>query len=332
MRPVIALCCALMLAACGAEAPDSADRGREVLLARAGDALLAVDTETGRVRRRFADAHDHGWRTLYSVEEGDAGTRVVATDPVTGKRLRTTELPGPWKIPVAAGPTPEGAVSGDGRWLVLAGDDRGGVSRFALLPTAMDGPPQRFRLRGRFDFDALAPDGSAVYLSQIERSGRYRVRAFDVRRGRLRPQVVVEKTSIGTIMEGVPVARAVDPSGAPVHTLYRGGPAGAFIHSLDTARGTALCILIPRSRKAGPEWQLRLDERSSQLHALNPALGAHYVVDPYTGETAEAPAGVELPATRLGTYHLDDGGRLMVARKAIAELEPGAELLALREG
>lgn len=326
---VVVVCSTVALAACGGEAPTAKPEG-PTLLARAGATLLAVDTGSGRVRRTPAGAHDSGWRGVYAARAGHSTTVVTATDPATGRRLRSTEIDGHWTIPIAAGTTPEGAVSGDGRRLVLEGPAADGASEFALLPTSLDAPPQRFRLRGRFDFDALAPDGSAIYLSQIERSGRYRVRAFDVRKGRLRPQVVVEKTSIGTIMQGVPVARAVDRSGAPVHTLYRGGPEGAFIHSLDTSRGSALCILLPRSRRAGARWQLRLDATGRRLHARNEELGRHYVVDPATGETVDAPAGAPVPGTTLAKYTVGRDGTLSEGGRRIADIAADAELLALR--
>ena len=332
MRLAMTVCCAAALAACGDQAPSAADRGSETLLARAGDAVLAVDTGSGKMRRTPAGAHDAGWRAVYTARSGEGAARTVvtATDPRTGRELRSTQVQGHWTIPVAAGTTPEGAVSGDGRWLVLQGAPDRGVSEFALLSTRLDAPPRRFRLKGRFDFDALDPHASAIFLSQIERSGRYRVRAFDVRRQKLRPQVIVEKTSIGTIMQGVPVARAVDPSGSPVHTLYRGGPVGAFVHSLDTASGTALCILIPRSRRAGPQWRLRLDAGQDRLHALNPRLGAHYLIDPRSGEVTDAPVGTELPGRQLAAFAVSPDGALTAGGRRIGELGADAELLAVR--
>jgi hypothetical protein len=202
---------------------------------------------------------------------------------------------GRWVIPVAAGETPEGAVSGDGNVLVLAGPSGEGVSHFALLATHLSSQPRRFRLRGRYEFDAIAPDGLVVYLSEIRGDGRYRVRAYDVKRDRLRARVVVEKTNLGLLMQGLPVSRAVDPTGSPVHTLYRGGPVGAFVHSLNTAQGTALCIFLPKSRKAGPKWSLKLDTSVNELHALNPDLDAHYVIDPTSGEVTPAAPGTTVP-------------------------------------
>ena len=221
----IALACLLLapaIAACGAEpAPDAArtPSERETLLARVGTSLVAVDGRTGRTLHGVTlGAHDASLDAVYTAAiDGDAGTTtVVATDPVSGRQLRSIEVPGRWIVPVAAGATPEGAVSGDGEVLALAGPSNEAESHFALLATELTSPPRRFALRGRFDFDAMAPDGSALYLSQIRDDGHYRVRAYDVERGELRPQVVVEKTALGLLMEGVPVARAVDPTGSPV--------------------------------------------------------------------------------------------------------------------
>lgn len=345
---VAVLMLALPLVACGAEpAPvaSPASPERETLLARAGNSLVALDALSGRTLQRVAlGAHDAAFAAVYTAaSDADADTTTVsATDPVSGRRLRSIELPGRWVVPVAAGSTPEGAVSGDGEWLVLAGASGEGVSRFALLGTDLDQAPQRFALRGRYEFDALAPDGSALYLSEIRADGHYRVRAYDVRSGRLRPQVVVEKTAVGLLMQGMPVTRAVDPTGSPVHTLYRGGPAGAFVHSLNTERGTALCIFLPDSKRAGPDWRLALDARERELHALNRDLEAHYVIDPANGVVTPARPGTPLPTMQASsqdgsrTYAIERGGTIAVrdsAGERIASLpspSPEAELVAVR--
>jgi hypothetical protein len=334
------------LAACGAEpAPDATDapRAGDTVLARVGTSLVAVDGRTGRRLHTVAlGAHDATLAAVYTaVARGDS-TTIAATDPVSGRRIRSTELPGRWSIPVAAGATPDGAVSGDGELLVLAGRAGEDMSRFALLGTDLGSPPRRIALRGHYGFDAMAPDGSQLYLNEIRGDGRYRVRAYDVASGALLPRVVVEKTALGLLMEGVPVARAIDPSGSPVHTLYRGGPAGAFVHSLDNQHGTALCILLPDSQRAGPEWRLALDTRLGRLHAFNRDLGAHYLIDPTDGGVTSAPPDAALPslATRDGarTYTIEPDGRIGVRDEAgarigtLASPGPGAELLAIRGG
>ena len=337
---------ALATAACGAEpapvaSPASPDR--ETLLARVGDSLLAVDARTGRTRGQVAlGAHDAALDAVYTASNDEHLTTVAAIDPVSGRRLRSIEVPGRWVIPVAAGATPEGALSGDGELLALAGASDEAASHFALLGTDLESPPHRFALRGRYDFDAMAPDGSVLYLSEIGHDGHYRVRAYDVARGRLRAPVIVEKTAVGLLMQGRPVTRAVDPTGSPVHTLYRGGPAGAFVHSLDTRQGTALCIFLPDSKRAGPNWRLELDAGAGELHALNRDLDAHYVIDPTTGEVTPAPAAAPLPGFEASspdgtrTYTIEPGGTIAVHGssgeliRTLPSPSPEAELIAVR--
>jgi len=124
--------------------------------------------------------------------------------------------------------------------------------------------------------------------------------------------------------------------------LYRGGPEGAFVHSLDTQRGTALCIFLPDSKRAGPDWRLALDARDRELHALNRDLAAHHVIDPATGEVTPAPAGTSLPSLQASrpdgsrSYAIEPGGTIAVrdsAGERIASLpsaSPEAELVAVR--
>lgn len=336
------------LVACGAEPASNASHtsaARDTLLARVGTSLVAVDAHTGRTLQRVSlGAHDASLDAVYTARnDAEVGTTtVIATDPVSGRRLRSIKVPGRWGIPVAAGSTPDGAMSGDGNVLALAGPRSERLSRFALLRTDLTSRPQRFALPGRYDFDAMAPDGSALYLSEIRDDGRYRVRAYDVKSGALQPQVVVDKTAVGLLMQGAPVTRAVDPSGSPVYTLYRGGPAGAFVHSLNTQRGTALCIFLPDSKRAGPNWRLALDPHRGELHALNRDLGTHYVIDPTSGEVTPVPPGTPLPSVAASSpddaraYAIDRDGTIAVRDSTGARIgtlplpSPDAELLAIR--
>jgi hypothetical protein len=155
-RTVVAvLMLAVPLVACGADRTPVSAPKRETLLARTGDSLVALDARSGRLLERVAlGAHDASFAAVYTAahDAGAGTTTVTATDPVSGKPLRSIELPGRWDVPVAAGTTPEGAVSGDGELLMLAGPSSERVSRFALIGTDLDAQPQRFSLRGRYDF------------------------------------------------------------------------------------------------------------------------------------------------------------------------------------
>jgi hypothetical protein len=70
---------------------------------------------------------------------------------------------------------------------------------------------------------------------------RYVVRGYDLDRGRLLPDPVVDPKVFGSVMRGYPVTRAVSPDGRWAYTLYDGG-GHPFVHALDTAEGTAACI------------------------------------------------------------------------------------------
>ena len=127
------------------------------------------------------------------AERGFAGTR----------RSRST---GAWRLPtVGLDPRPGRRV---GRWL----DDRArrGGRRRAARPD--DQPlrdprsrrsrpqPRIVELVGAFEFDALSPDGSLLYVVEHlpgPPAGHYQVRAVETATGTLRPDVVVDKLRLG---------------------------------------------------------------------------------------------------------------------------------------
>src|SRR5215207_4030143 len=101
---------ALQLVACGAEpapvAAPAAPAG-ETLLARAGDSLVALDARSGRTLQRLAlGAHDAAFDAVYTAAVDAGTTTVAATDPVSGRRLRSIELPGAGRSPWRPAPFP----------------------------------------------------------------------------------------------------------------------------------------------------------------------------------------------------------------------------------
>ena len=106
---------------------------------------------------------------------------------------------------------------------------------------------ERLTLDGDFSFDALSPDGRTMYLihyPQPRDPTAYEVRAYDLRRGGLLPDPIVDPDEPGEEMAGWPQTRSLSPDGRWAYTLYL--PAERdhlpFIHALDTERGTAVCI------------------------------------------------------------------------------------------
>jgi hypothetical protein len=229
------------------------------LLLLATAALAACGSEASRapspprLPSGIVDARAH---VLYAtaIEPRGALTRLRALRAPDGRTLRARTIPGRWVIPAVAGDDVAGALSGDGSTLALAGPSGEGTSAFALVGTRFAGTPRTLTLRGRFDFDALSPDGGVLYLIQHRGRGVYWVRAYDVAKHRLRSGAIVEKGETDPDMTGSPVARVVAPGGSPVYTLYRGGDHGAFVHALSTDVGIAVCVDLPGAGAWRLEW------------------------------------------------------------------------------
>ena len=144
--------------------------------------------------------------------------------------------------------TPTG-LSADGGTLVL---QRGSSSRpRRSLFTVVDARRMRvtgaIRLRGNFTLDAVSPDGRLVYfIEYTSRTDvtRYNVRVYDRRRGRLRPEPIVDRYEPDEVMRGLALTRATSADGRWEYTLYSGTGKHPepFVHALDTVRAQARCI------------------------------------------------------------------------------------------
>ena len=83
-----------------------------------------------------------------------------------------------------------------------------------------------------------------IHYPQPRDPTAYEVRAYDLRRGGLLHDPIVDPDEPGEEMAGWPQTRSLSPDGRWAYTLYL--PAQRdhlpFIHALDTERGTAVCI------------------------------------------------------------------------------------------
>jgi hypothetical protein len=168
---------------------------------------------------------------------------------------QSVSLAGNWGFPLVTLREDVGGLSADGRTLVLAqrnvAHPNGALARrtsFAVLGTS----PLRVRevvtVKGDFGFDALSPDGGTLYLIQhvSEQSlFKYRVRAYDLDANRLLPQPIADKRQASWNMEGFPVARVTTGDGRWIYTFYSNGNNYPFVHALDAANRTAVCVGIP---------------------------------------------------------------------------------------
>ena len=222
----------------------------------------------------------------YVALPAPGGTVLAVVDTKTGSIDRFRSLTGLLGVPVVAFDGTTGGVSADGRTLVLAGipDGRPVSTRFVILDTRTLRTRHAFTLRGRFEFDALAPDATTLYLIEhlSVRTPRYLVRAYDVEDARLVPEVVRDAREKERAMHGYPVARATSADGRWVFTLYVQTDVHSFVHALDTVRRRAICIDLPGGRRSLNAAALELAADGTELVATTDAGDAVAVIDTRT--------------------------------------------------
>ena len=247
-------------------------------------------------------------------------TLVARVRRAGGEVLRSRVLRGSFTIPVVALDGSPSGLSADRRTLVLIRPRPAfprARTRFAVLGARRLELRRTVTLDGDFSFDALSPDGATLYLVQYtSRSDptRYRVRAFDLRRGRLLRAPIVDPREPDERMRGFPITRATSPDGRWAYTLYDGAGGHPFVHALDTTDGEAACIdldaLTGRQDLAGLTLALGGDGRALTVRDFR---GPVLVVDratfrvrkpgaePRRAATATARDGGELPWTLIAT-------------------------------
>jgi hypothetical protein len=201
---------------------------------------------------------------------------VLARAQVDGGRIwRTTVLDGRWGVPIIAFDGTSGGLSADTERLVLmqpAVRAERKVSRFLVIGARWLRVRQALRLEGHWNYDALSPDGSTLYLIQSlsrKHADRYAVRAYDLRARRLLPKPIVDPSEPDEPMRGYPSTRVTGPDGRWVYTLYLGGHE-PFVHALDTVKRTSICIDLPRKlNKTRNPWGLKLRLHGGKIAVVN---------------------------------------------------------------
>jgi hypothetical protein len=306
----------------------------------ATDLVYAADPERGQVqvvgpggrvlRTLPAGVPSPDWGTLYVAAGGADRTTVKAVDVASGRELRSTTIAGRFRLPaIGTAGIPDG-LSGDGGTLVLANLADTPVSRFAILRTDFAEPPELVDLPGDFEFDALSPDGSRLFVIEHlpgpDRSA-YRVRFYDRGVGKLDPGVIVDKRDAWeTSMAGYPNTRVTEPGGNWVYTLYRNAAHGPFVHALNAKDGFAVCIDLPRGRggddRTARLWTLVRGGPGGNLYAVNTALGLVSEID---GQQFSVLRTASFPPERLPaggapsgpvSVALGDGGDLLLVGSA----------------
>jgi hypothetical protein len=255
---------------------------------------------------------DETWGHLFATESDGSRTTLTHLVVQPGFGGPETAVDGAWRLPtIGFDPTPVGvsanaAESPNAATVVLVEDIPAGTtrtsSRFAILGHTPTGEPlsRIIELRGSFDYDAISPDGSSLYVVEHlagQPEGRYQVRSVDLATGVLRDAIIADKRNIGEAMAGWPIAQVRRPDGV-VLTLYR-GVEHPFIHALNTKEGWAVCIDLPASRDdaaAALDWGLAAAPDGQAVFAVNATLGVAVDVNP-VDLTVRRTASLQPPTT-----------------------------------
>ena len=237
-----------------------------------------------------AVTHASGRRYWTSASGPDT---LVQAGAVTGRApTASLRLAGRWTLPrVVSGGPAEGLAPG-GDMLALAETPSEERSRFALVRTDLAEQPRLVTLPGGFTFDAWSPRADTLYLIQHlppAGAGHYVVRAYDVASGRLLPEPIADKRTLGEQMNGLPESRATTTDGATVATLYLPHPGthphhGPFVHLLFTRDRTALCVDLPQPVARG--WSLA--RAGGTFEVRDPSGRARYWIDAESGAFGDA--------------------------------------------
>jgi hypothetical protein len=201
-----------------------------------------------------------------------------------------TDIDGVWQLPtVGLEPMPAGvSVNKSTTVLVeLVPGGPPGTTRFVVVRRDPLGGSTSgvIELKGSFDYDAISPDGSSLYV--VEHLGgapehRYQVRVVDVATGVLKDAIIADKRNLDEAMGGWPIAQLVRPDGM-VFTLYRGAE-HPFIHALNTVEAWAVCIDLPANNaddaEAALDWGLAAAPDGHAIFATNATLGLAVDIDP----------------------------------------------------
>ena len=215
--------------------------------AAAADGLPVVNLDTTETGITSPD----GSTRYYAASHGD-GTEVLAVDleAEAGKRLTMDRLVlnGTLAVPGVAWDGTTSGISADGRSLALI-EPRVSFprkdTRLVVIDTERMKRTAVVDLDGDFSFDSISPDGRTLYLVHYIAKNdptKYEVRAYDLERERLLPDPIIDSRTAPIVMRGYPITRAVSADGVWAYTLYDGAGKTPFVHALNTAEGSALCI------------------------------------------------------------------------------------------
>lgn len=227
-----------------AAAPRQSDR---VLILASHEGSTSVRTATGAVafRAPFGVAAPDS-SAVVQAQPIESGTRVVASDPLTGVPRWSHDVPGARRVRV---------VSPGGRYVALVDPDLNNASQArasTIVGVATADGAREIRLNGNFDPEAFSIDGRYLYaleyLPAMDPSS-FSVRRIDLRTDRV--ESVPDRDGGDRIpMPGYSRTQLMSRDGRQLFTFYAtteplhedGRTYYAFVHVLNLGEGWAFCI------------------------------------------------------------------------------------------
>ncbi len=264
---------------------------------------------------------------LEATPEGDR-TVVRRLDIASGVDDARIVLDGHWRLPTIGSDPASVGLSVDRSTTALVEDAADAtssaarnVSRFMVVDLSRGRAPKLIELPGSFEFDAISPDGGALFVVEhldAAAGGHYQVRVVDVASGRLQDYVIVDKTKPDEPMAGWAIEQQRLDSGI-VLTVYRGAE-HPFIHALETVHAGAVCIDLPATRQddadAAADWGLARSPDGRTVYAVNATIGVAVDVDPVAlsirRTSTIAPASAAIVLAKFGHQDAGATGRRVV--------------------
>jgi DNA-binding beta-propeller fold protein YncE len=233
-------------AAAAAASPTVHTTDRVLILANR-DGAVAVRTATGAVTFRApygVAAPDSS--TIVQAQPIDSGTRVVASDPISGVARWTHDVAGTRRVRV---------VSPGGRFVALVDGDISfpGQPRSAtVIDVATANATRELHISGNLDPEAFSTDGRYLYTLAFlppMNPTRYSVRRIDLRTGTV-GAVPDRDGGVRDPMPGYAQTQLMSPDGHQLYTFYvsaepvhaHGETYHAWVHVLNLAEGWAHCV------------------------------------------------------------------------------------------
>jgi hypothetical protein len=276
-------------------------------------------------------APDHS--TVVQAEAMTTGTRVVASDAVTGAVRWTHDVAGSRNVRV---------VSPGGRYVALVDGSLGVASESRTATTivvATAAGTHTYRLVGNLDPEAFSTDGRTLFVLDFLPAinpTRYSVREVDLATRAMRA-VPDRDGSVRAPMPGYAQAQVMSPDGHQLYTFYAsstpvagddGDEYHTWVHVLNVEHKWAHCLELDEKIGINAIPALAVSADSKQLYVSDRATGALVAIDTDTLRV-ERTRFVPTLQTDVGALLAADGpslflnaGRQGVTRVDARTLEP----------